>query len=71
MVRRQVAELISAARDVQAAALQAGGDATEPQVRSLVRQAGDEVEIVSAALSLRSRADSGGSAPRLRGTDAS
>jgi hypothetical protein len=50
-VRRQVAEVIGAARDVQAAALRAGGDATEPQVRSLVRQARDEVEIVSAAVS--------------------
>jgi hypothetical protein len=50
-VRRQVAEVIGAARDVQAAALRAGSDATEPQVRSLVRQARDEVEIVSAALS--------------------
>jgi hypothetical protein len=56
-VRRQVAEVIGAARDVQAAALRAGGDATEPQVRSLVRQARDEVEIVSAAVSrLRSLA---------------
>jgi hypothetical protein len=50
-VRLQVADVIGAARDVQAAALRAGGDATEPQVRSLVRQARDEVEIVSAALS--------------------
>jgi hypothetical protein len=50
-VRRQVAEVIEAARDVQAAAVQAGSDATEPQVRSLVRRARDEVDIVSAALS--------------------
>jgi hypothetical protein len=50
-VRRQVAEVIAAARDVQAAALRAGSDATEPQVRALVRQARDEVDIVSAALS--------------------
>jgi hypothetical protein len=50
-VRLQVSEVIGAARDVQAAALRAGGDATEPQVRSLVRQARDEVDIVSAALS--------------------
>ena len=50
-VRRQVAEVIEAARDVQAAAVQAGSDATEPQVRSLVRHARDEVDIVSAALS--------------------
>ncbi len=58
-VRLQVAELIAAARDVQAAALRAGSDATEPQVRSLVRQARDEVEIVSSALSrMRSIAQS-------------
>ena len=50
-LRRQVAEVIGAARDVQAAALRAGSDATEPQLRSLVRHAGDEVDIVSAALS--------------------
>jgi hypothetical protein len=49
-VRRQVAEVIGAARDVQAAAVRAGSDATEPQVRSLVRRAGDEVDIVSTAL---------------------
>jgi hypothetical protein len=56
-VRRQVAEVISAARDVQAAAVRAGSDATEPQVRSLVRQARDEVDIVSTALaSMRSAA---------------
>ena len=50
-VRRQVAEVIEAARDVQAAAVQAGSDATEPQVRALVRHARDEVDIVSVALS--------------------
>ena len=56
-MRRQVAEVIGAARDVQAAALRAGSDATEPQVRALVRHAGDEVDIVSAALArLRSLA---------------
>ena len=56
-VRAQVAEVITAARDVQAAALRAGSESTEPQVRSLVRQARDEVDIVSAALSrLRSLA---------------
>jgi hypothetical protein len=49
-VRRQVAEVIGAARDVQAAAVRAGSDATEPQVRNLVRHARDEVDIVSAAL---------------------
>jgi hypothetical protein len=56
-LRYQVAEVIGAARDVQAAALRAGSDATEPQVRSLVRHARDEVDIVSTALSrLRSLA---------------
>jgi len=50
-VRVQVADVIGAARDVQAAALRAGSDAAEPQVRSLARQARDEVDIVSAALS--------------------
>jgi hypothetical protein len=56
-VRRQVAEVIAAARDVQAAAVRAGSDATEPQVRSLVRHARDEVDIVSTALaSMRSTA---------------
>jgi hypothetical protein len=55
-VRVQVAELIRAARDVQVAALRASSDATEPQVRSLVRQAGDEVEIVAAALASMRRA---------------
>ncbi len=49
-VRRQVAEVIGASRDVQAAALQAGSDAAEPRVRSLVERAGDEVEIVAAAV---------------------
>ncbi len=49
-VRRQVAEVIGAAREVQAAALRAGSDATEPQVRSLVRHARDEVDLVSTAL---------------------
>jgi hypothetical protein len=56
-VRRQVAEVIGAARDVQAAAVRAGSDATEPQVRSLVRHARDEVDIVTTALaSMRSTA---------------
>jgi len=49
-VRVQVADVIAAARDVQAAALRAGSDATEPQVRAMVRQARDEVDIVSTAL---------------------
>jgi hypothetical protein len=56
-VRRQVAELIGAARDVQAAALRAGSEAAEPQVRTLVRRAADEVDIASAGLArLRSMA---------------
>jgi hypothetical protein len=50
-VRRQVADVIAAARDVQSAALGAGGDAAGTRIRSLVQQAGDEVEIVSAAVS--------------------
>lgn len=51
VVHRQVADVIRAARDVQSAALGAGGDAAEPRVRTLVQQAGDEVEIVAAAVS--------------------
>jgi hypothetical protein len=50
-VRLQVSDVIGAARDVQAAALRAGSDAAEPQVRALMRQARDEVDIVSVALS--------------------
>ena len=49
-LRRQVADVMEAAHDVQASALRAGSDATEPQVRALVRHARDEVDIVSAAL---------------------
>ena len=56
-LRSQVAELISAARDVQAAALRAGSDAAEPQVRALVRRATEEIDIASAGLArLRSLA---------------
>jgi hypothetical protein len=56
-VRSQVAELIGAARDVQAAALRAGSEAAEPQVRALVRRAADEVDIAAAGLArLRSLA---------------
>ena len=56
-LRTQVAELIGAARDVQAAALQAGSEAAEPQIRGLVRRAGDEVDLVATALTrLRSLA---------------
>jgi hypothetical protein len=59
-LRRQVAELIGASRDVQAAALRAGSDATEPQVRALVRRAADEIDIASAGLArLRSLPHSG------------
>jgi hypothetical protein len=49
-VRSQVAELIGAARDVQAAALRAGSEAAEPQVRALVRRASEEIDIASAGL---------------------
>jgi hypothetical protein len=49
-VRVQVADVIHAAREVQTAALRACSDATEPQIRALVREARDEVEIVAAAL---------------------
>ncbi len=49
-LRTQVADLIGAARDVQAAALRAGSEAADPQLRALVRQAGDEVDLVSTAL---------------------
>lgn len=49
-LRVQVADLIGAARDVQAAALRAGSEAAEPQVRALVRQASDEVDILSTGL---------------------
>jgi hypothetical protein len=56
-LRTQVADVIGAARDVQAAALQAGSEAAEPQIRALVRRAGDEVDLVATALSrLRSLA---------------
>jgi hypothetical protein len=58
-VRRQVAEVIEAARDVQTSALRAGSEATEPQVRSLVSHARDEIDLVSVALThLRSAARS-------------
>jgi hypothetical protein len=49
-VRTQVADIITAARDVQSAALRACGDANEPQIRALVRDAGNEVQIVATAL---------------------
>ena len=49
-LRSQVAELIGASRDVQAAALKAGSDAAEPQVRALVRRAADEIDIAAAGL---------------------
>jgi hypothetical protein len=50
-LRRQVADVIHAARDVQSAAVCAGSEATEPRIRSLVRDARDEVQIVASALS--------------------
>ncbi|HWD56042.1 MAG TPA: hypothetical protein VG346_13025 [Acidimicrobiales bacterium] len=49
-LRSQVAELVGACRDVQAAALRAGSEAAEPQVRALVRRAAEEVDIASAGL---------------------
>jgi hypothetical protein len=49
-VGAQVAEVIRAAGDVQAAALGACRDATGPRVRSLAREARDEVDILGAAL---------------------
>jgi multidrug resistance efflux pump len=49
-VRVQVADVIRAAHDVQSAALRASSDATEPQIRALVRDASAEVELVAAAL---------------------
>jgi hypothetical protein len=49
-LRGQVAELIGAARDVQAAALRAGSEAAEPQVRALVRRAAEEIDIAAAGL---------------------
>jgi hypothetical protein len=49
-LRSQVAELIGASRNVQAAALRAGSEAAEPQVRALVRRAAEEVDIASAGL---------------------
>ena len=59
-LRTQVADVIGASRDVQAAALRAGSEATDPMVRALVRHASDEVELVSTALArLRSLAPPG------------
>ena len=56
-LRTQVADVITAARDVQAASLQSGSEAAEPQIRTLVRRAGDEVDLVATAVSrLRSLA---------------
>lgn len=49
-LRSQVAELISASRDVQAAALRAGSDAAEPEVRALVRRAAEEIDLASFGL---------------------
>jgi hypothetical protein len=49
-LRNQVAEVITAARDVQLAALHAGSDAHDTQLRALVRDARDEVDIVADAL---------------------
>jgi len=50
-VRAQAAQVITAARDVQLAALRTCSDAHDTQLRALVRDARDEVEIVADALS--------------------
>jgi hypothetical protein len=47
----QVADVMRAARDVQAAALSVCSDTTEPQIRALMRQARDEIEIVASTVS--------------------
>jgi hypothetical protein len=49
-LRTQVAEVMTAARDVQSAALHACSDANQPRIQTLVRDAGDEVQIVAAAV---------------------
>ena len=49
-VRDQVRDVIDAAHDVQAAALRACSDASEPRIRALVRDVRDEVDIVAAGL---------------------
>jgi hypothetical protein len=49
-VRTQVADVITAARDVQSAALQASSDANAPRISALIRDAGSEVELVAAAV---------------------
>jgi hypothetical protein len=47
----QVADVVRAARDVQAAALSVCSDTTEPQIRALMRQARDEIDIVASTVS--------------------
>jgi hypothetical protein len=49
-VRAQVADVITAARDVQSAALHASSDANAPRISALIRDAGNEVEMVAAAV---------------------
>jgi hypothetical protein len=49
-VRAQVADVITAARDVQSAALHACSDANAPRLRALIHDAGGEVEMVAAAV---------------------
>lgn len=49
-VRDQVRDVVDAAHDVQAAALRACSDASEPRIRALVRDVRDEVDIVAAGL---------------------
>jgi hypothetical protein len=50
-ISAQVADVVHAARDVQAAALSVCTDTTEPQIRALMRQARDEIEIVASTVS--------------------
>jgi hypothetical protein len=47
----QVADVVRAARDVQAAALSVCSDTTEPQISALLRQARDEIDIVASTVS--------------------
>ena len=47
----EIADVVRAARDVQAAALSVCSDTTEPQIRALMCQARDEIEIVASTVS--------------------
>ena len=50
-LRRQVADVIDAAIDVQRAAVAAASDANAAKVSALTRDAGDELDCVAAGLS--------------------